>query len=102
WLCLPSRSFMRRMVEALPCSGGLPARECFGSIQRGGYVAIGSELVVQLGFFFGKQHRKDLQTADPECGRATKQIKSPHPPETFTIAVGKTRPGPLEVFFPCK
>src|SRR6266576_1185051 len=48
----------------------------------------------------GKENRKDLQTARAKCARATEQIKSPHPPETFAVAVGKVGPGAAEVFLP--
>ena len=47
-----------------------------------------------------KKNRNDLQTARPKCARATEQIKSPHPPETFAVAIGEPRPRAAEVFFP--
>src|SRR6266700_3280062 len=52
------------------------------------------------GAFFRKENRKDLQTARPKCARATEQVKSPHPPETFAVAIRKAGPGAAEVFFP--
>src|SRR5205823_2265213 len=42
----------------------------------------------------------DLQTARPKCARATEQIKSPHSPETFAVAICKAVPCAVEVFFP--
>src|SRR6266516_5500857 len=50
--------------------------------------------------FFRKENRKDLQAARPKCARATEQIKSPHSPETFAVAICKAKPGAAEVFFP--
>src|SRR4029453_7480645 len=58
----------------------------------------GDTLIV--GGFFRKENRKDLQTARPKCARATEQIKSPHPPETFAVAICKPGPGAAEVFIP--
>src|SRR5438128_11076682 len=52
------------------------------------------------GIFFGKENRKDVQTARPKCARATEQIKSPHSPETFAVAICKAGPGAAEVFLP--
>src|SRR5882724_8210638 len=52
------------------------------------------------GVLFRKENRKDLQTARPKCARATEQIKSPHSPEPFAVAICKTRPGAAEVFLP--
>src|SRR4029450_4620593 len=53
-----------------------------------------------VGGFFRKENRKDLQTARAKCARATEQIKSPHSPETFAIAICKAGPGAAEVFLP--
>ena len=58
----------------------------------------GDTLIV--GGFFRKENRKDLQTARPKCARATEQIKSPHSPETFAVAICKAGPGAAEVFIP--
>src|SRR4029453_2616968 len=52
------------------------------------------------GTFFRKENRKDIQTARAKCARATEQVKSPHPPETFAVAICKPRPGAAEVFLP--
>src|ERR1700736_840617 len=86
--------------RALPCSGGRVRGGGYSFICWLGYRA--AELVAQRGFFFGKQNRKDLQTAGAKCASAVEQIKSPHPPETFTITVGETRPGAFEIFVPGK
>ena len=40
-----------------------------------------------------------MQTARPKCASATEQVKSPHSPETFAIAICKAGPGAAEVFF---
>src|SRR4029453_16817169 len=53
-----------------------------------------------VGGFFRKENRKDLQTARPKCARATEQVKSPHSPETFAVAICKAGPGAAEVFLP--
>ena len=58
----------------------------------------GDTLIV--GGFFRKENRKDLQTARPKCARATEQVKSPHPPETFAVPICKAEPGAAEIFFP--
>src|SRR4030095_11904487 len=58
----------------------------------------GDTLIV--GGFFRKENRKDLQTARPKCARATEEVKSPHPPATFAVAICKARPGAAEVFLP--
>src|SRR4030095_12813137 len=58
----------------------------------------GDTLIV--GGFFRKENRKDLQTARPKCARATEQVKSPHSPEPFAVAIGKPGPGAAEVFLP--
>jgi hypothetical protein len=50
------------------------------------------------GTFFRNENRKDLQTARPKCARTTEQIKSPHSPETFAVAICKPRPRAAEVF----
>ena len=47
-----------------------------------------------------KENRKNLETARPKCARATEQIKSPHPPETFAVAICKLGPGAAKVFLP--
>src|SRR5205807_5421392 len=52
------------------------------------------------GAFFGKENRKNLQTARPKCARATEQVKSPHSPETFAVLICKAGPGAAEVFLP--
>src|SRR5437867_7987868 len=52
------------------------------------------------GRFFRKENRIDLQTARPKCACATEQIKSPHSPETFAIAICEPGPGAAEVFLP--
>jgi hypothetical protein len=52
------------------------------------------------GRFFRKEDRKDLQTTRPKCARTTEQIKSPHSPETFAVAICEPRPRAAEVFFP--
>src|ERR1041385_7758905 len=53
-----------------------------------------------VGGFFRKENRIDLETAGPKCARASEQVKSPHSPETFAIAICKAGPGAAEVFFP--
>src|SRR5437588_5099390 len=50
--------------------------------------------------FFGKENRKDLQTARPKCAGATEQIKSPHSPEAFAVTIREAGPGAAEVFLP--
>ena len=47
-----------------------------------------------------KEDRKNLQTARPKCARATEQVKSPHPPETFAVMFSEMRPGMFEIFVP--
>src|SRR5207248_494089 len=46
------------------------------------------------------ENRIDLQTARAKRARATEQIKSPHSPETFAVAICKAGPGAAEVFLP--
>src|SRR5437867_6059879 len=50
--------------------------------------------------FFRKKNRKHLQTARPKCARATEQVKSPHPSETFAVTICEAGPGAAEVFLP--
>jgi len=52
------------------------------------------------GIFFRKENRKDLQTARSKCARATEQVKSPHSPETFAVAICKAGPCAAEAFLP--
>ena len=52
------------------------------------------------GTFFRKENRKDVQTARSKCARATEQVKSPHPPETFAVTVCEAGPGAAKVFLP--
>ena len=59
-----------------------------------------ADVTLNGGAFFGKENRKDLQTARSKCARATEQVKSPHPPETFAVTICEAGPGAAEVFLP--
>ena len=59
-----------------------------------------TDITANGGVFFREENRKDLQTARPKCARATEQVKSPHSPEPFAIAICEAGPGAPEVFLP--